>query len=138
MAGIANALTIREIEQILFAGGPRYEARSWSAAGVECRRHQHRYSGEQYEFSLDVIRIHFREAGRSRWEALLVSERWTAGARDLPIRATKWLKLVSGNPAELRAWIRRSRPLLPAEPHDAPLDIRKPDPQLCRRRRSSP
>jgi hypothetical protein len=67
MAKIANALTISEIEQILYAKNPHYETRSWNAEGVECRRDRHRYSGQAYEFPIDI----FTAAVHSAWPGFL-------------------------------------------------------------------
>jgi len=111
MVKIANALTISEIEQILYAKNPHYETRSWNAEGVECRRDRHRYSGQAYDFTTDVLQLRFAQPGRSRWEVLIVSERWTTGSPAILIRSTKWLKLRTGKSSDVRDWVRRSRPL---------------------------
>ncbi len=80
MAKIANALTISEIERILYAKNPHYETRSSTAEGVECRRDLHRYSGQAYEFTTEILQLRFAQSGQSPWEILIVSERWTAGS----------------------------------------------------------
>lgn len=111
MAKIANAITISEIEQILYAKNPHYEARSWTAEGVECRRDRHRYSSQLYAFTLEILQLRFAQAGRSAWEVFIVNERWMSGAPEILIRGTKWLKLVSGRPSDVRDWVYRYRPL---------------------------
>ncbi len=90
---------------------PAYETRSWNAEGVECRRDRHRYSGQAYDFTTDVLQLRFAQPGRSRWEVLIVSERWTTGSPAILIRSTKWLKLRTGKSSDVRDWVRRSRPL---------------------------
>jgi hypothetical protein len=114
MAKIANAITISEIEQILYAKNPHYEARFWNAEGVECRRDRHRYSGQAYVFTIEVLQLRFAQPGRSAWEVFIVNERWIAAAPETLIRGTKWLKLVSGKSSDVRDRIRRCRPLLAA------------------------
>jgi hypothetical protein len=111
MAKIANALTISEIEQILYARNSRYETGSWTAAGVECRRDRHRYSGQAYEFTIDILQARSVEPGRPSWQVLIGTERWSAGVSTALIRDAKWLKLVTGNSSDVRDWVRRSRPL---------------------------
>jgi hypothetical protein len=110
VAGLRGALVIREIEQILFRDHVHYEARSWVAAGAVCRRDRHRYSGSAYSFTAEVLLICYGETGRAPWRAVIVSERWTAGASDAVMHGTKWLRLISGKAADLRDWIHRSRP----------------------------
>ena len=110
MAQITNALTIREIEHIIYSANPHIEARSWKAAGAECRRDRHRYTGQNYGFTTEILQMRCAEPGSGPWEALIVSERWSAEAPDTVIRAAKWLKLVRGRASDLRDWIRRHRP----------------------------
>lgn len=111
MAQITNALAIREIEQILFGDNPHYEARAWTAAGVECRRDRHRYAGHGYGFVTDILQLRCSEPGRSHWEALIVAEHWAKGTPETVIKRAKWMKLVSGKSSDVRDWIRRHRPL---------------------------
>jgi hypothetical protein len=111
MAKITNALTISEIERILYAKNPHYEARSWTAEGVECRRDRHRYNGQLYAFTLEILQLRFAQPSRSPWEVFIVNERWMAGIPETLIRGRKWLKLVSGRPSDVRDWVLRYRPL---------------------------
>lgn len=111
MPQITNTLAIREIEQILYAANPHYEARIWTAAGVECRRDRHRYTGQAYGFTTEILQLRCSEPGRSRWEALIVTERWATGTPETVIRSTKWMKLVAGKSSDLRDWMRRHRPV---------------------------
>jgi hypothetical protein len=111
MARLSNAITISDIEQVLYAKNPQLDARFWNAEGVECRRDRHRYSGQPYTFVIEVLQLRFAQSGRSAWEAFIVSERWMAGTPEALIRGTKWLKLVSGKSSDVRDWIRRCRPL---------------------------
>jgi hypothetical protein len=114
MARLANAITISDIEQILYAKNPQLDARFWNAEGVECRRDRHRYSGQPYTFNIEVLQLRFAQPGRSPWEAFIVNERWMAGTPETLIRGAKWLKLVSGKSSDVRDWIRRCRPLCAA------------------------
>lgn len=126
-ARINDAAVIRDIELILYSGSPHYEARCWMAAGAECRRDRHRYVGGDYGFGLEILRLRFAERAAA-WEVMLVTERWTNGTPEAVVRNRKWLKLVSGKPADVRSWIRRHRTRLigaaPADTTERPnLDI---------------
>ena len=111
MAQITNANAIRDVELILYSGRPHYEARNWTAAGVECRRDRHRYTGQGYAFSVEVLQLRPTAGGRPTWELMIVSERWATGMPETVIRGQKWMKLVSGKPEDVRSWIRRHRPM---------------------------
>lgn len=111
MAQITSALAIREIEQILYSDNPHFEARVWTAAGVECRRDRHRFTGQGYGFTTEILQLRFSERGRPAWAALIVTERWATGAPEKVVRGAKWMKLVSGRSSDLRDWIRRRRPV---------------------------
>jgi len=111
MAKIANALTISEIERILYAKNPQYGTGLWTAAGVECRRDRHRYSGQAYEFTIDLLQARFVEPARPSWQVLIGTERWSAGASKTLIRDAKWLKLITSKSSDVRDWVRRCRPI---------------------------
>ncbi len=108
MAQVNNARAIRDVELILYSGSPHYEARCWTAAGAECRRDRHRYTGPGYAFSVEILLL--RYAGRSAWKVMIVTERWATGLPETVVRSQKWMKLISGSPTDVRAWIRRHRP----------------------------
>lgn len=110
MAQVTNAHAIRDVELILHSGSPHYEARSWTAAGVECRRDRHRYTGQGYAFSAEILQVRCAERGRPAWELLIVTERWATGMPETVVRSQKWMKLISGKPADVRTWIRQHRP----------------------------
>jgi hypothetical protein len=111
MAQVTNAHAIRDVELILYSGNPHYEARTWTVAGVQCRRDRHRYTGQGYAFSIEILQLHFSERGRSAWEAMIVAERWATGMPETVVRNNKWMKLNSGRASELRSWIREHRPI---------------------------
>jgi len=116
MAQVNNARAIRDVELILYGGSPHYEARCWSAAGVECRRDRHRYTGQGYAFGVEILQLRFAARGLAGWEVMIVTERWATGVPETVVRGHKWMKIVSGRPADVRAWIRRHRPTEIAAP----------------------
>jgi len=110
MAQVNNARAIQDVEQILHSGCPHYEARSWTAAGAECRRDRHRYIGQGYAFSAEILQLRLATRGYSGWEIMIVTERWSTGMPETVVRNQKWMKIVSGRAADVRTWIRRHRP----------------------------
>jgi hypothetical protein len=128
MAQVTNARAIRDVEVIAYGGSPHYEARSWTAAGVECQRDRHRYTGQGYAFGIEILHLRYLGRGSSAWEVMIVTERWSTGMPETVVRSQKWMKLVLGQASSVRAWIRRYRPAgIPdsevEEPESASLDI---------------
>jgi hypothetical protein len=111
---LGNARTILDVESIVGRPDPGSDRLRWQTHGVECSLTRHRFSGPEYAVSVEVLWIEQRRPGRP-WQMLLVSELWRAQAVDL--RATKWLKLKSGRPGDVAAWIAASR----SEPDRTPL-----------------
>jgi hypothetical protein len=111
MKRVGNSRTISDIEFVIDApslGDPKC---SWSANGVECTRDRHRFSGQSYEFTIEVVQLRMVKSGRTSWHVVIVTEWWRSGASDTDIRNAKWLKVLSGKPSDVTAWMRRGRTL---------------------------
>jgi len=109
MAKIAKASVISDIEYIIDAPSPAIGRHSWQVQGVECSRDRHRFSGQSYVFTIDVLQVRFVRAGRIIWRLILVTEGWRAADGDVVLRQTKWLKLIDGRPSDVTSWIQRCR-----------------------------
>ncbi len=111
MKRVGNARTIADIEFVIDApklGDPRH---CWTAYGVACTRDRHRFSGQTYSFTMEVVDLRLAMAGHTSWHVVIVTEWWRAGEGDVNIRNTKWLKVLSGKASDVTAWMRRSRAL---------------------------
>ncbi|HVZ13825.1 MAG TPA: hypothetical protein VG894_05135 [Bauldia sp.] len=115
---LGNARTILEIEAIVGRPEPGVERLRWQIQDVACTISKHRYAGEDYSLAIDVLAVRHQRPGRP-WQLILTSEHWRAGNADL--RATKWLKLQSGRPADVMAWIAARRDQAPSRPHNISL-----------------
>ena len=112
MSRIANERTIIEIETIVDSVRPSLETISWRAHDVDCHRDRHRFVGQSYAFSIDVLEMRFTRKGRVLWHLIVVTERWQGSARtSLDLRTSKWLKLLVGKNSDVIDWIRTCRPL---------------------------
>jgi hypothetical protein len=109
MAKIAKASVISHIEYIIDAPSAAIERHSWQAQGVECSRDRHRFSGQSYAFTIDVLRVRFVQAGRIIWQLILVTKGSRAADGDIVLRQAKWLKLIHGKASEVTSWIQRWR-----------------------------
>lgn len=109
MPRIGNARTIADIEFVIDAPSPGSEKTSWLSHGVECSRDRHRFSGQAYSFSIEVLHLRLAGNSRSGWHVVIVSELWRfEGAKAEP-RGTKSLRVLRGKGADVVAWMRRCR-----------------------------
>jgi hypothetical protein len=101
-----NARTIQEIESIVGRPGPGVERLAWPVGDVACTLTKHRYAGADYSSAIDVLMVRRQRPGRP-WHLVLTTEHWRSGGIDL--RATKWLKIISGRTTDVAAWVAAAR-----------------------------
>jgi hypothetical protein len=109
MARIGNARTISDIEYVIDAPGPGGDQAAWIAHGVECARDRHRFTGQSYSFSFEVLSLRFNGSPRNRWHAVIISELWRFADASTEARSTKSLKVLKGKSADVLIWMRRHR-----------------------------
>lgn len=109
MKHVGNSRTISDIEFVIDASSLGDTRRAWAAHGAECVRDRHRFSGQTYDFTIEVVQLRMTKAGRTSWHVVIVTEWWRAAHSDSDIRCTKWLKVLAGKPADVTAWMRRCR-----------------------------
>lgn len=109
MKRVGNADTIADIEFVIDAPTLSDPRHSWTAYGVECTRDRHRYSGQTYEFNIEVIELRRVKSGRLVWHILIIREWWHATDEKGEIRNSKWLKVLSGKAADVKTWMRSCR-----------------------------
>lgn len=72
------------------------ETTSWNAQGVHCARDRHRFSGQCYSFSFEILDLRFEGPPRPQWHVVIVSEQWRfSGAKAEPC-GTKSLRVIQG------------------------------------------
>ena len=108
MLRLSRARVIGDIEFIINSPGPALGQRKWAAKGAECSVDRHSYSGELYGFHADVLHVRMPATGRLAWELVIVSEFWRHGGGET-LHSVKWLKLISGKPADVLKWISANR-----------------------------
>lgn len=109
MKRVGNAQTIADIEFVIDLPVLSERRHSWTTWGVNCTRDLHRYSGQAYEFNIEVVDLRHSKAGRISWRALIVTEWWKADGERGEMRNSKWLKVLDGKPSDIKAWMRKCR-----------------------------
>jgi hypothetical protein len=109
MKHVGNARTISDIEFVIEAPSVGDTRRAWTAHGVQCTRDRHRFSGQEYDFTIEVVQLRLMKSGRTSWHVVIVTEWWRAAHSDSDIRCTKWLKVLTGRASDVTAWMRRGR-----------------------------
>jgi hypothetical protein len=111
MKRVGNANTIADIEFVIDAPSLGDSRHSWTVHGVDCTREWHRFSGQYYEFNIEVLDLRLSKGGRYTWRVLIVTELWQTTGVKSEIRNTKWLKVLAGKASDVTAWMRRCRSL---------------------------
>ena len=109
MKRVGNAQTIADIEFVIDPPVLSERRHSWTAWGVNCTRDLHRYSGQAYEFNIEVVDLRHSKAGGIAWRALIVTEWWKVDGERSEMRNSKWLKVLDGKSSDIKAWMRRCR-----------------------------
>lgn len=109
MPRIGNARTIADIEYVIEPPSLGSDVTSWTAHGVDCSRDQHRFSGQDYSFSFEVLSLRFEGKPRQRWHVVIVSELWRFKDARADSRGSKSLRVIHGKAGDVLAWMRRSR-----------------------------
>ncbi len=109
MKRVGNSRTISDIEFVIDAPGLGDTRHAWTAHGAECTRNRHRFSGQTYDFTIEVVQLRMIKSGRTSWHVIIVTEWWRAVHSDSDIRCTKWLKVLAGKPSDVTTWMRRCR-----------------------------
>ena len=115
MMRLGNARTIADIEFII--DGPSFgsDETNWSAFGAHCSRSRHRFVGESYSYSFDVVQVQ-RVSRKQGWHIVIISELWQFKMIKDRARAAKSLKILKGKSADILGWLRHCRDLKLANP----------------------
>lgn len=109
MSRIGNARTIADIEYVIDAPSPGSDVTAWLAHGVKCSRDRHRFSGQTYSFSFEVLDLRLESPARLQWHVVIVSEVWKFHDARTESRGSKSLRVLQGKPADVLSWMRRCR-----------------------------
>lgn len=109
MARIGNARTIADIEYVIEPPSLGSDVTAWLAHGVKCSRDRHRFDGQSYSFSFEILDLRFEAQARQRWHVVIVSERWQFRDAKAEPRGSKSLRVLRGKPADVLGWMRRCR-----------------------------
>ena len=82
MKRIGNSRTIFDIEFVIDPPPPSDAKSFWNAHGVECTRDRHRFSGQTYAFTIEVVQLRLIKSGRVSWHAIIVTEWWHSSDLD--------------------------------------------------------
>lgn len=76
MARIGNARTIADIEYVIEPPGAGSDVAAWTSHGVKCSIDRHRFNGQAYGFTFEIIDLLLEGPSKQRWHVVIVSELW--------------------------------------------------------------
>jgi hypothetical protein len=109
MARIGNARTIADIEYVIEPPSLGSDVTSWFSNGVKCSRDRHRFSGQTYSFTFEILDLRLEGPSRLRWRVVIINEMFRFIDAKAESRGTKSLRVLQGKPADVLAWMRRCR-----------------------------
>ena len=65
---VGNAQTIADLEFVIDASTAGDRRSAWTTFGVTCTRDRHRYSGQSYEFNIEIVDVRHGNGGRNEWQ----------------------------------------------------------------------
>lgn len=108
MPRIGNARTIADIEYVVEPPSAGSDVTSWVSHGVTCSLDRHRFTGQRYSFSLEILDLR-NEAPNRGWHVVVISEIWRFPKAKSDSRGTKSLRVLAGKASDVLAWMRRCR-----------------------------
>jgi hypothetical protein len=109
VARIGNARTIADIEYVVEPPGAGSDVAAWMSHGVKCSIDRHRYMGQAYSFTFEIMDLRLDGAAKHRWHVVIVSELWRFRDAKADSRGSKTLRVLQGKPADVLGWMRRCR-----------------------------
>jgi hypothetical protein len=110
MKSLARPSFFRMFDLMLATTNPGLKLMRWTHDGVELERERHSFTSARHGLIIEIVTL--SRAGRRGWSLMVAKEYWWAGAGGKPFRNTRWARPLSGQRADLMAWLRAQEKLL--------------------------
>lgn len=104
MKSLARPSFFRLFELLLSRGNPGLKKSAWMYEGMAFERERHSFAGPKYDVVLEIYTL--TATGRRRWSLMVVKEHWWVGSQRTALRDAHWAKPLSGQRADIMAWLR--------------------------------
>ena len=104
MKSFARPSFFRLFDLLLSTSNPGLKLTRWTHEGVEFERERHSFSGPKHGLTIEIITL--TRTGRRGWSLMVTKEYWWAGAESRAFKNLRWARPLSGQRADLLAWLR--------------------------------
>jgi hypothetical protein len=110
MKSLARPSFFRMFDLMLATTNPGLKLMRWTHDGVELERERHSFTSARHGLTIEIITV--SRTGRRGWSLMVTKEYWWAGAEGKPFKNTRWARPLSGQRADLMAWLHAQEKLL--------------------------
>ena len=104
MKSFARPSFFRLFDLLLSTSNPGLTLTRWTYDGVEFERERHSFSGPKHGLTIEIITL--TRTGRRGWSLMVTKEYWWAGAESKAFKNLRWARPLSGQRADMLAWLR--------------------------------
>jgi hypothetical protein len=104
MKSLARPPFFRMFDLLLATTNSGLRRTRWSHEGVEFERERHGFTGPKHALTIEIFTL--TRPGRRGWSLMVTKEYWWAGEEDKAFKNVRWARHLSGQRADLLAWLR--------------------------------
>jgi hypothetical protein len=104
MKSFARPSFFRLFDLLLSTTNPGLKLQRWTFGGVEFERERHSFTGPKHGLTIEIYTL--TRPGRRGWSLMVTKEYWWAGEDSKALKNLRWAKPLSGQRADLLAWLR--------------------------------
>jgi hypothetical protein len=104
MKSLARPSFFRFFDLLLGTTNPGLKLLRWTHDSVEFERERHSFTGPRLGLTIEIVML--ARGGRCNFCLLVCKEYWWAGAESKPFKQQRWARQLSGQRADLFAWLR--------------------------------
>lgn len=94
----------RCFDLMLSMSNPGLKLSRWVVDGVEIERERHSFTGPKHGLAIEICTL--TRPGRRGWTLMVTKEYWWAGEENRALKNLRWAKPVSGQRADILAWMK--------------------------------
>jgi hypothetical protein len=110
MKSLARPSFFRMFDLLVSTLNPGLKQTRWTHDGVDFERERHTFTGPRHSLTIDIFTL--TRGGRRGWSLMVAKEYWWAGAEGRAFKNSRWARPLSGQRADLFAWLRKQQAAL--------------------------
>lgn len=104
MRSFASPSFFHIFDMMVGLSNPGLKQPRWTFNGVELERERHSFAGPKHGLTIEIFTL--SRPGKQGWTFMVVKEYWWAGRETKAMKMTRWAKPLSGQRADMLAWLK--------------------------------